>query len=191
MKDTSILDELNAHNKQRRGRRKYYVITLLILLAVTSTGVAAINDNKKVSTPKITASSRKIQDIQETSTPSHTSVQAPQLETASTPAPTSTQPPSNDVSMDVINAKLCRDTLNTAIEINNQNVGMYMKSWTHWRSTYEGRYDSPEALESKAWYKANYQKQYSELISRTTPDLQRLCKSATTLELTQPQYDQW
>lgn len=142
MRDTSILDELNAHNKKIRGRRKYYVLALLMLLVMTGIGVAAINNNEKIINPKITASRQKIQNIQETSTSELILSPEPppttHTEVSSVPTLTSLPPPGTDVSMDVINAKLCRDTLSTAIEINNQNVGMYMKSWTHWGSIYKG-----------------------------------------------------
>jgi hypothetical protein len=46
MKDTSILDAINAGRRQRRARRKYYVGASVVFVAVIAVGIASVHPKK-------------------------------------------------------------------------------------------------------------------------------------------------
>lgn len=111
----------------------------------------------------------------------------------SKPAPVTTQPSAPAIDETAIYAKLCSDIIKSARELNDGHNKLYLNAWEGWNNNFAGRYDSPEAIESKQFYKEHTKKLFNELVSSTDPGMQKVCHSSTSLAdiLIQPNYDWW
>lgn len=194
MRDTSILAEINAERSKQKAKRKYYFLGLAIVPVVMIAGVSAMQgqgnsearETNVVSSGEVDPTNNGISGA-EASTP---------ILAEAAPATTSTASPSPSQAvgdMDSINAQLCRDMISNATTLNAQNTAMYMDSWKQWTTTYQGRYNTLEAQESKQWYKDHARKLFNDLVSSVNPNLQKVCKSPASITdvLVQPNYDQW
>ena len=197
MRDTSILSEINTERHKRRARLKYYIVLILAIPLLLMTVVSAISKKhqsndvaRPTSTLNTTASSHIEPQDKASSTPESTSLASP---ASLTPTPSADNAKIEANNMAIINAKLCKDMFDSAIAINANNNALYQKSWGFWTTTYAGRYETPEAEESKQWYKSNALESFNRLVSESDPKLQEICKSTTSLSeaLIQPDYSKW
>ena len=96
-------------------------------------------------------------------------------------------------SMAVTKAKLCNDVLAAARDANKFYLTQFNEARKDWTSSFAGRFDSPEAQASKAWYKNWTQSQFADYISRNDPTMQAACESKASLAgiMLQPDYDGW
>ena len=188
MRDTSLLDEINAGRHGRKARIKYYVAGSIMLALVVGAGTSALitkQDEGEIKSPTTTT------QVQATSTaPPTTPLPAPAPQPVT---PVITPPTSPSIDENALNAKLCQSIIDNAKALNESHNSLYFDSWNSWTQTFYGNYDSAEALESKQFYKDHTKKLFNELVSSTNPSMQNSCKSTTSLAdiLIQPNYDQW
>lgn len=132
------------------------------------------------------------QDINQTSNqPSNNS----QVESSNTtsPASTTTPQPVPQTNTSVVDAKLCKSTLDSALALGNSYNQMYSDSWKNWLNTYKDDLSSQAALDAKQYDKTYIQNLYANLITNTDQQLQNMnCGYSSVAEsLIQPNYDLW
>lgn len=113
-----------------------------------------------------------------------------------TPTPTKTptpQPTTPAVDVNAVNAKLCKSIMDNAKSASINYNKMYFDGQKSWQTTYQGDYDSPEAIASKEWNINYIKKLYSDYINSANPSYSQACGSGGSVAdvMYQPNYDLW
>ncbi|MCX4976259.1 hypothetical protein [Streptomyces sp. NBC_00620] len=95
--------------------------------------------------------------------------------------------------MEEVEAKECISTIDNAQAMAKNYNAMFFDAWHSWNRDFAGRYDSPEAAESKQFYKNHIKKLFADVISSADPGMKQVCRSSTSLAdiLIMPNYDAW
>ena len=194
--DDSILKELNRHSQRRKKRKLYLLLLAVLLIPVvlfgSYKGVSAFVSQRNKPKNVILVNKPDMTNNKEDTR----SEENPTQVEASSPQPVTSSPVSSETSNDraIVLAGLCKDVLNNAKTINAGNIEYYLSYWNMWNQSFSGRYDSPEALQQKQYYKNLYQGQYRELVNSLNKQFTQLgqCGSGNAEEiLIQPNYDAW
>ncbi len=194
--DDSFLKELNRSSKRRKKRKLYLLVLTLLFIPIvvfgSYKGVSALISNKEKPKKAILINRPEATGTENQNTAANNSLQP----VSSNPTPVNSAPTTSNTSPDrsIVIAGLCVDAVNNAKAINTSNTEYYFGYWKMWNQSFYGRYDSPEALQQKQYYKNLYQGQYRELVNSLNKQFSQLgqCGSGTAEEiLIQPNYSAW
>lgn len=189
MNDTSMLDELNAERKAQRNKVKYSVVAVLLLLIFGVTGLVAASRNQHPDPSKKPVG----QDAVSIKVAEHPQPAPPtSSEASANPKPTVAHQPTPPVDEVALNAKICMKIIETAKATSKLYNDMFHSAWRDWTSTYAGRFDTPEAIESRDWFKNNTRQRFNDYIKANGASYGK-CGFGGSLNdvLLQPDYGQW